>query len=483
MSTIIVKKVNETYLKIDCEKSILMEIKENFSFMVPGYQFMNAYKFGSWNGRIELVHLNKKQLYVGLLERLKKFCKENKYELDIDSELADTEFSVQDAERFVKELNSKFPPKDYQFEGFIKCIRKGRGLFLSPTGSGKSFIIYMLMEYFSPLRKLLIVPTINLVNQMKTDFIDYDLDNVIGDEIQIIFGGKNKEIESNLVISTWQSIYKMPPEWFEQFDLVIGDECHGAKAQSMQSILEKCTKAKYKYGFTGTLSGMLTDQMVVEGLFGSTEVIATTKELMDSGDLSRMKIKAILLKYPEDIRKAIQRGDYQSEIAWLFANNKRNNFIKNLALSLKGNTLITVSRVDDHAIPLFEALTAKSQNPVYLVCGKVDGDEREEIRKIVDTHQNSITVATNKTFSTGVNIPNLNNIIFASPSKSRITVLQSIGRGIRKTDIKNTAMLFDIADDLAYKKWVNYTKRHYLERLQMYVEEEHNFKTYEVELK
>lgn len=483
MSTIKVVKLNEVDFKIICEPGVFRELKDHFTFTVPNFKFMNAYRFGGWDGKISMIHLNKKTLKVGLLERLKQFCKDNKYEIEVDPELSDSEFSLSEAQDFFKTLNAKFEPKDYQIDAFVQCIRKNRGLFVSPTASGKSFIIYMLSEYFSPLRKLIIVPTINLVNQMRSDFIDYDLDKCIGDDIQIIKGGETKKITANIVISTWQSIYKMPQEWFDQFGVVVGDEAHLCKADSLTKIADKLVNCKYRFGFTGTLSGMLTDQLVIEGSFGSTYVVTTTKKLMDTGDVSTIKVKSIVLNYPEEIRKSVKGGNYADEIRYLFSNSKRNNFIKNLALSLKGNTLITFSRVEEHGIPLFELIKNKADVPCYLVHGKIDGEEREDIRKIINTHKDSITCASIKTFSTGVNIPELDNIIFASPSKSRITVMQSIGRTLRKTERKNKCTLFDISDNLSYKKWRNYTLLHHIERVKMYISEELEYKIYEVEIK
>jgi superfamily II DNA or RNA helicase len=129
------------------------------------------------------------------------------------------------------------------------------------------------------------------------------------------------------------------------------------------------------------------------------------------------------------------------------------------------------------------AYDPKHPLPVYYVSGEVDGEDREEIRKIVNTHKKSITVASVGTFSKGVNIPNLHNIIVASPSKSQIRVLQSIGRGLRKTNSKLACEVYDLADDLSTSKKPNYTYKHFAERLQMYMAEDFPYKVYKIDLK
>lgn len=472
-------------MRIDCDPSITKEISEKFKFKVPNYKFMNAYRFGSWDGSISLYKPKIKALYIGLLEDLKSFCRENEYDLEIDPELLDTEYSEQECKEFLESLNAKFKPKPHQIKALINCIRKNRLLCVSPTASGKSFIIYLLLQHFKEQRKLIIVPTIDLVNQMKADLSEYDLDGNMESTIQQIMGGETKKISGNVVISTWQSIYKLPKTWFDQFDVIIGDEVHRFTAKSLSEMMEKTETTKYKFGLTGTLDGTLTNEMVLKGFFGPVLIVTTHKKLEDSKDVAKIKIKSIVLKYPEELRKSVRNAKYQDEINFIFANKSRNNFIKNLALSLKGNTLITFSRVDAHGIPLFESIKKKvgDTTPVYLIHGKIDKEERQEVRKIVDTHENSITVASVKIFSTGINIPHLHNIIFASPSKSRITVFQSIGRVLRITDSKTTCTLYDIVDDLSYKKWRNYSVRHYSERARMYIEEQLSFKQYDVDIK
>jgi superfamily II DNA or RNA helicase len=123
------------------------------------------------------------------------------------------------------------------------------------------------------------------------------------------------------------------------------------------------------------------------------------------------------------------------------------------------------------------------ERKVFFVDGDVETEIREEIRKIMETENDAIVVASFGTFSTGTNIRNLHNIIFASPSKSRVRNLQSIGRGLRQSDGKEMATLYDIADDLRHKKRMNFTLQHFVERVKIYNEEKFPFKIYNIGLK
>jgi superfamily II DNA or RNA helicase len=343
------------------------------------------------------------------------------------------------------------------------------------------------LSYRGLKKGLIIVPTVSLVEQLTSDFKDYSETNGwdVNTNIHKIYQGQEKDTDKFLTISTWQSIYKMPKQWFAQFDFVIGDEAHQFKAKSLIDIMTGLTNAKYRIGTTGTLDGTKTHKLVLEGLFGSVRKVITTKELMDAKHLAEFQIKCLLLRHSESICQAAKNFTYQQEIEYLVLNEGRNKFISNLAISLDGNTLVLYQYVDKHGRILQKLISEKvgSDRKVFFVSGDTDVDIREEIRKIVESETNAIIVASFGTFSTGINIRNLHNIIFASPSKSRIRNLQSIGRGLRKSDTKDSAQLFDIADDMRYKKHENYTLKHFAERIKIYTEEKFAFKVYKIELK
>jgi superfamily II DNA or RNA helicase len=327
------------------------------------------------------------------------------------------------------------------------------------------------------------VPTTSLVSQLASDFADYGFES--DRYVHRIFAGQDKQTDKPITISTWQSIYKLDKKYFEQFDVVIGDEAHLFKSTSLASIMSKLYRCRYRFGFTGTLDGTQTHRLVLEGLFGVVKKVTTTSELIEQKHLAEFDIKAIVLKYPDEIKKMLKDASYQDEIDFIVRNDSRNRFIKNLALSLdNGNTLLLFQYVEKHGKVLYDMIKNDAgDRKVFFVSGEVDGEEREQIRKIVETEQNAIIVASYGTFSTGVNIRNLHNIIFSSPSKSRIRNLQSIGRGLRKSETKTSSTLYDIADDLTWKSKKNHTLLHFIERINIYNEEKFVYKIYTVGLK
>ena len=294
------------------------------------------------------------------------------------------------------------------------------------------------------------------------------------------------EESPNLIISTWQSLYKLPKEYFEQFDFIIGDEAHLFKAQSLTTIMSSCTNARYRIGLTGTLDGTKTHKLVLEGLFGPVEQVTTTRKLIDSGKVADFEIKCLVLKHDDAICKEMKGKEYKDEIAYLVLNESRNKFIKNLALSLGTNTLILYQYVDKHGKILYDLITGAKNikdRKVFFIHGGVDAEMREEVRRITEEEKDAIIVASYGTFSTGINIKNLHNIIFASPSKSRVRNLQSIGRGLRQSEGKDKATLYDIADDLRVGKHMNFTLRHFVERVKIYNDEKFDYKLYKIGLK
>jgi len=365
-------------------------------------------------------------------------------------------------------------------------------LFLSPTGSGKSLIIYVITRYLRALFKhkeeegniLIIVPTLGLLSQMYNDFKEYSQANgwQVDKLVSKIQAGLPKNPPTPIVISTWQGIYSQPKQFFERYRVVIGDEAHQYKAKSLIAIMTKATESEWRIGTTGTHDGIETNKLVLQGLFGSVQQVATTKELQELGILSKLVIKCIILKYSEADRSAMRGKDYQEEIKFLIGNEKRKKFIRNLALSQKANTLILFSRVGSHGSILHEMIKTRAADgrKVFFIHGQVEAEEREAVRQITEKESDAIIVASYGTFSTGINIKNLHSIIFASPSKGKIRNLQSIGRGLRVTDGKDSCILYDIADDLQTKTKVNFAIKHFVERIEIYNQENFDFNIVEV---
>ena len=486
MEKLSISKLNEAFIKVNCDKGVAQELHSYFSFRVPGYQFVPAYKNKLWDGYIKLFSLKDFTIYHGLVPYIEKFCKERDYKLECDKEVTLTDnFSIQEAKDFISTLGLPHEPRDYQINSFVHAIRNKRILLLSPTASGKSLILYLilrLIQHSSCKKGLLIVPTTSLVEQMYSDFESYGYDSEKYCHRQ--YAGKDKVTDKFLTITTWQSIYKNPQEYFEQYDFVLGDEAHQFKAKSLTTILSGCINSKYRIGCTGTLDGTQTHKLVLEGLFGPVYKATSTSELIEKGQLAAFKIKCLILKYPELVCKQSKDWDYNDEVNYIVLNKARNDFIKNLTLSLQGNTLILFQFVEKHGKDLYALIKEHTKNRhVFFVFGGTDVEVRESIRSITEKEKDAIIVASYGTFSTGVNIRNLHNIIFASPSKSRVRNLQSIGRGLRLGDNKEEATLFDIADDFRTGKFTNYTLKHFIERVKIYDEEKFNYKFYNIELK
>jgi superfamily II DNA or RNA helicase len=493
MNDIIISKVNEVYAKIECEKHVAKELSEFFTFFVPGYQFVPAYRNRIWDGKIRMFDLRNNTIYIGLLNYIEEFCKERNYSYEIQNNLDfEDEFSLYHAKKFTEELKihsrgDSIEVREHQLDAFIHAMQKRRALLVSPTASGKSLIIYLLFQQlhkYQNLKGLVIVPTTSLVEQLYSDFGDYNNGEMTN--IHRIYQGKEKESDKDLIISTWQSLYKMPKEYFHQFDYIIGDEAHLFKAQSLTTILTSCINAKYRIGLTGTLDGTKTHKLVLEGLFGSVEKVISTKELIDKQQLSNFQIKCLVLKHTDEECLKLKDKTYQEEIEYLITHETRNKFIKNLAVSLGKNTLILFQMVDKHGRVLYDMIKDTKNignRKIFFVYGGTETTDREEIRKIMEIENDAIIVASFGTFSTGINIRNLHNIIFAMPTKSSIRTLQSIGRSLRQSDGKEIATLYDIADDLRYKKHMNYTLKHFVERTKIYNEEKFTYKLYKIGLK
>jgi superfamily II DNA or RNA helicase len=265
---------------------------------------------------------------------------------------------------------------------------------------------------------------------------------------------------------------------------VFGDEVHGFKSKSLMNIMNKCTEAEYRFGTTGTLDGSQTHELVLQGLFGKVYKVTTTKKLQDNETLAPLSIRRLVLTYGEKVRRDFGKQTYQDEIDFIVSHERRNKFIRNLALSLEGNTLVLYNYVEKHGKPLYNLIRDKADEnrKVYFVSGETDTSDREAIRGLVEGMSNSIVVASLGTFSTGINIRNLHNIIFASPSKSQIRILQSIGRGLRKSDDGRPTTLFDLADDLHWKKSKNFTLNHAAERIKIYSREKFKYNIHELEI-
>ena len=486
VTDITIRKKNEVYVTVKAEPAICQELSDLFTFDVPGAKFMPQYRSKYWDGKIRLFSPATGEVYGGLVDKIVNWARKSEYSLEFeDNQFYGAPFeenaiiSREGVKSYMTKI-SRHKPRDYQVDAVYDALKYNRKLLISPTASGKSLMIYAVVRYYVETKKkvLLVVPTTSLVEQMFKDFEDYGWN--AEKYCHKIYSGKEKTNEYPVTITTWQSVYKLKRPFFKDFNVAIGDEAHLFKSKSLVSIMTKMDDAKYRYGFTGTLDGSQTHKWVLEGLFGPSYRVTQTKDLIDKGHLSKLQIRVLILKHKDQ-----KFETYEDEIQYIISHTKRNKFIKNLALDLKGNTLILFSRVATHGEILYESINSSVQGSrkVFYVHGGIEAQERERIREITENENNAIIVASYGTFSTGINIKRLHNVIFSSPSKSRIRNLQSIGRVLRKGDGKLKAVLYDIADDISYNSRKNYTLNHLVERIKIYNEEKFNYEIIQINLK
>lgn len=493
MSDVHLEYVNDAYVRVRADRSIIMELSETLTYYKENYKFDPKYKARLWDGKIRLLNGLTCILYAGLAQRVQRFCKENDYTFSFDDQLVYDNVSINEVNEHLDSLSLPdwLDRREYQVEAIVKCLRSRRRTLVSPTSSGKSFMIYAMTMWYKK-KTLIIVPRIGLIHQFKSDLESYGFKGVIHTSTEGLL--KHNDIPADIVITTWQSLdngkKKMPKAWFDQFKVVFGDEAHGCKATTLIKILSSMEHTPYRFGTTGTLDKNNLNKTTIEGLFGPVYTSTTTRELIDEGHAADIKIKCIILKYPEEVRKEFNKGvkiagtqkkkykTYQEEIDFIINNESRNAFIKNLVLSLPGNKLVFFRR-KEHGERIYNLLA--DQGHVYYIDGDVK--DREYIRQAMEKHDEATLVASLGTTSTGVSIKRLHHMVSAHPSKAEITLRQSIGRMLRQHDQKEVAYMYDIVDDISYGARKNYALTHFEARSEIYDQEHFDYKIYTVKIK
>lgn len=475
-STIFIAKLDEVHNIVTADNpKVITEIANRFKFRVNGYQYMPAYKAGRWDGFIKLFKDNK--LYVGLTTHLIKLAQEKSWKIELDySQYAARDFSETDA---VAHWNSvgvpdHFIKEPHQIKALTTCIRDRRRLILSATGSGKSMMLYLVGSYLDG-QCLIVAPRSDLVDQMEGDFLNYRCQL----PIHKIYTGQSKDSNAKFVISTWQSITKQSKEWINRFGTIMIDEAHRAKADQLTKLLEKATKVENRFGFTGSLDGLEVNKLIVEGLLGPSKVVARSSDLIQKQKLAPVTIKIIILHYSDEIKEAMKEANYQTEIDFLTGHEPRNTFIEKLSESITGNVIMSVNQIA-HGELLYDRIN-KTNPQTYWLHGGIKGSERNRIfqEEITESTKNARVIAINKVIAEGTNAPAITDFVFCHPSKARVTIVQSIGRAIRKHPEGYHSTLYDIADNLGD----NYTLRHMQERIKIYKEESFPYTIYNVKLK
>jgi len=506
MTDIMLEKINESFVKVHCEKSTAMELRDFFTFRAKNYKFHPMYKSRVWDGNIRLYNINTSLIPTGLASKIIGWAKDNDYSLDVQNPLQYIE-KFDDAEEFIQNLNlpEKITRRDYQDEAFVDSIQKKRSVVVCPTASGKSLIIYMairkLVDMLPGEKGLLVVPTTSLVEQMYSDFAEYGYDVEThchrvhgqvkkGARVPSLVGktphiSDRRDTDKPITITTWQSIQKQPKEWFHQFSWIVGDEAHHFQAKALTYIMENLVNAEFRIGTTGTIEDGKIHALTLQGHFGSVKEYITTSDLMDRGLVSNLEIKGLVLKHDKDVCdfRSKENWNYQKEIEYLIGNEKRNKFIVKLALKQKGNCLVLFNHVEKHGHVLEKMFgDTIHTKKVFYIHGGIKTSERETIREYANTHDDCVILASYGTYSTGVNLPNLQSAIFAIGFKSKIRVLQSIGRTLRLDGGDNHAVLFDICDDMSKGKNQNFALAHFLERMELYFKQRFNVKMVSIDI-
>lgn len=491
-NTLYIYPVNETHIQLDGDQGMLMDIHEYMSFEVPGAQWTTAYINKMWDGKIRLLDGRSFKIYKGLLPYLEILAEAREWNVDKDPTLIVSNEKF-DAKTFCDSLNLTKVPHDFQYEAIQRAVDENRATFISPTSSGKSLIIYCLARYylkrmFDDGKKILVTePTTRLVKQMLVEWQAYCPSFPIDKLVHQIYDGATKETNKPIIISTWQALYEQKAPYFKQYGVIMVDEAHGIKANEMKGLLEKSVSCKYRFGFTGTLDELECNRLVIEGLTGPAIQVAKTKELMKRGIISELTVHCMILKYPDYIREQNKKLKWQGEVDFIVNCRARNDFIANLVAACKpgDNTLILTEYHDKkkHCDILKEVIQRKCPNKkIIIVHGKTKEDS-EEVRKYMENNTDVVLIATFGVFSTGVSINNIQNLIFATFSKSVIKVLQSLGRGLRLDGKTNTIQAFDIVDDFGNKGLRNHLIKHFFERIKIYLKEGFVYKTHNINIR
>lgn len=487
-------KLDNNYVGFRGDRDTLYELRQKYSFYTKNYKWDKRYKLGYWDGKISMINLKDMKMYAGLLGNVKAYCDEEKISYTDSTNLTPTvKYTEDDILDLYKEIKGPFVPRDDQIDAVLNCVNNQRNIILAPTSNGKSYIIHGLNAHYDKTNKkiLIIIHRSNLVLQLKSNFIDeYGADY----SVSTIYDDDN---DTDVVISTWQSLKDAPASWFKQFDVLIGDEVHMFKAKSLIDLISKCGHIEFRHGFTATLDNdSESDALTLEGMFGQPYQTITLKEQIEQGISARPIVYLFLLKYPiEDRLELIKEIDrthkemikqgkkptdalpFQVESKFLENHDERTNFITKIASLQKGNTFVAFKN-QEHGKAILESVKSQiTDKPIFFANGTVKKEKRFEIQKTIETLTESVSVFSFGTFSTGVNIPNLNNLIIASQLKSAITVPQLIGRMVRMAKNKTTTNIIDICDDLSHNGNQNIFFRHFDVRMKFYLKNNFEIKT------
>jgi superfamily II DNA or RNA helicase len=482
---IIFEMVDSVFVNVIAEEGLYRWLSEQFKFRHPNWKAMQK-KMPGWQGFVRF--LKQDGLFpIGLIQRACECIDSagyNWYFEPVKGVLYDSAATPERVETMASRIldNSGMELRDYQLEALTAIFTNKRCVIESGVGSGKSLVIYLIVRamLMQGIRTLIVVPNTGLVNQLFSNFVDdYDWTDC-GDYCNVVYSGVRYDAEAPILISTWQSLVNKDGRFFKDFGCVIIDEAHGAKAESLISVSEMCVNANYRIGTTGTLPDEPLDLMRIEGHLGRVVFNLSAGELVKRGVLSKFKINSLLIHNEhEPFETYEEEMNYVETLAW--RNAVALNVIRKKTQPTDNVVLLFKKR--EHLETMLES--CKNEFPdriVYAIHGDIAPLERERIRQEMIAKGGHVLCATYQTMSEGINIPRLDHIIFCSPYRAKIKVMQSLGRVLRKHVDKAMAYLWDMVDVFAGAKNDSFTWKHYKKRLQYYKDNEFEVEEFNVGL-
>jgi len=481
------------YLRIDEATELEIEqVRISLTKRIESWRFNPLVKRGVWDGYVTYIK-DDKWIPAGLWRYVIDVCKEYNFEVQVNGirRLIDPDISAETFEKWALDFfkGSEITPRDYQIETAYNILKFRKCLAELATSAGKTLISFLTIAYMLEKKKaeriLFIVPNVSLVVQAHEDFHDYNYMNKVDLRIQQIFAGQKIKSNKNIVIGTYQSLIKKSVEYFEQFDAVIVDETHKAKSASIKTILQKCTKAQYRYGLSGTIpkDGTL-DKLTLMSQTGPVISEVKASFLQDQGHIAKCVVKVIEMNYATDSQRlAFQelaqnkydsKDVFQLEQNFIINSEGRLDFISSVIARVPRNSLVLFHRIE-HGKRLYEKLRQESNKRVYYVDGGTDKDIREEYKKKMEAGEEVVIVASYGTFSTGISIKKIHNIFFTESFKSEVIIRQSIGRGLRQHESKDKVLIVDFVDDIRTDEWDNYLFKHGKARQSIYRQEKFDY--------
>lgn len=533
---VIFKKVNNSYAKVVWEHTSEDPYNQNpyttldnlYAIRPEGFMFDPKFKanrknrFSKYDGKVRLYKILPSLLPLGLVREAVRNLRNFGWKVEIDEEIISSFLDKTDyselIDSFCRAIENAcgLSPRDYQRKILSLALRLKRSSFRAATGAGKSLAMYMIVRFFMKainpqMNFLILVPNINLVNQLYRNFRDdygwKNIDEYVGMyHSDFTQSEKNLAIGKKILISTWQSMGSMlekdkSAEYFSRFSCIIVDELHTAKNDQsvINKVISSCGNAEYRFGLTGTIPRHILNQKVLIGNFGEIQQIISSKELIDRGELSKAKIVEVKIPYDQytiDLcRKKKIPLDAEYELSRLTSSHEYaiHSLIRDGYIKKDQNTLILMKYVENSEVDnMVKMLEEKHPDfKIRFAHGKVKVKTRDSILQEIESESGIIVVATYSTFGTGFNMKNLHNVIFSSDCKSYFKILQSIGRSLRVHKSKTMARIFDLHHMIEESyfstrankqmEFKSNLSRHYYEREDFYNEEEYPLEYHEID--